>query len=391
MISLNDKENCCGCGACAQICPRKCISLESDKEGFLYPVVQHEICIHCKQCESVCPVLSNRVQNEMLNQCYISYAKDNEIRLKSSSGGIFTLLAEEILNRGGIVFGAAFDKEFMVHHISISSKKYLECLRGSKYVQSNTEKTYLEVREALLKGKFVLYSGTPCQIAGLDAFLGAQKNRDKLYTVDILCHGVPSPKLWKRYLGSQEKIYGSSVRKVNFRQKRSGWKSYNVELEFNNSAVYENAFFRDYYMRMFIKNISLRPSCYSCKFKDLAGISDLTIADCWGIDKIMPEMDDDMGTSLVMIHSTKGKDMFDDVKQKMFFVEADIEKVLPDESDSRKPAVRHKNRDIFFYSLADGASVEKLNTYLLPSKFERVKCKAIEFVLAIRSILKRIK
>lgn len=390
MVLINGKENCCGCGACVEICPRQCISLKYDSEGFLYPEMSEEKCVQCMQCKEVCPVVKSQTQNDNVEGCYVAYALDNDIRLQSSSGGIFSLLAEEILHRAGIVIGAAYDESLMVHHIVIDSNDQLEQLRGSKYVQSNTDHTYVQTRQALLNGKYVLYSGTPCQIAGLKAFLGKLKENKKLFTVDVLCHGVPSPKLWKHYLIDQAEKYNSPVQKVNFRQKKNGWKLYNMELEFDNLEKYEKAFFQDSYIRMFLKNISLRPSCYQCKFKNLERVSDLTIGDCWGIEKTIPNMDDDKGTSVVLIHSAHGRELFNVISKRMVFCEAYVECILPKTSDSRKSVVPHEKRTAFFKSLKKEASIEELSKYLQPSRVQKVKWDIMEFLLKIRTSLRGI-
>ena len=204
MINIKDKSKCCGCSGCMNICPKNAIIMKEDKNGFKYPIVDKEKCINCGLCEKVCPILNNKKEQQKEIKAYACYNKNIEERLKSSSGGIFILLAKEILKRNGIVFGAAFDENFNVKHISIDNEKDIEKLMGSKYVQSNMGKVYKEVKEFLENGKYILFSGTPCQIEGLKKFL--KKDYDKLYTQDIICHGVPSPKIWQMYLEYQKKI-----------------------------------------------------------------------------------------------------------------------------------------------------------------------------------------
>lgn len=211
MISVIEKNNCCGCSACEQKCPKKCITMMEDEEGFFYPHVNKVKCIECGLCEKVCPVI-NVGENEQKITAYAAYVNDKNVRMKSSSGGMFTLFAQKILNENGVVFGAAFDQNFMVHHIYIESEENLSKQQGSKYLQSRIENTYRETEQYLNSGRKVLFTGTACQIAGLKQFL--MKEYDNLYTVDVLCHGVPSSKLWKHYLEYQEECYGSSVKQA---------------------------------------------------------------------------------------------------------------------------------------------------------------------------------
>lgn len=293
MIQINDKKDCCGCGACMLSCPSECISLKEDKEGFLYPHVNAELCINCGACERSCPVLNCELSEGVLPDAYVAYADDDVLRENSSSGGMFSLFAENILNSGGVVFGAAFDSDFTVHHIVVESVDELSKLRGSKYLQSRTENAFKEAEDYLKSGRKVLYTGTACQIAGLKRYL--KRDYTNLYTVDVLCHGVPSPKVWKKYLEEQEKTHGAAVRRTFFRNKKYGWKTYAVSLDFSNETVYERIFKEDSFMKLFLGNICLRPSCHDCKFKGLSRPSDITIGDCWGIEKIMSDMDDDKG------------------------------------------------------------------------------------------------
>ena len=242
MIEIIDKKNCCGCSACAQICPRKCILMQEDDEGFLYPKVDKKSCIDCHLCERVCPVLNQSKPKKPL-KVYASINKDENIRLCSSSGGIFTALAEKVIAEGGVVFGARFDDKWEVVHDYVETKEDLSKFRGSKYVQSRIENCYKEAEVFLKAGRIVLFSGTPCQIAGLILFL--KKSYNNLLTVDFVCHGVPSPGVWRRYL--KEEIARQCDRKntvlprpisekdtrvtgISFRDKALGWKKFSFAL-----------------------------------------------------------------------------------------------------------------------------------------------------------------
>lgn len=378
MLEIIKKEQCCGCAACVQICPKKCIKMKEDSEGFLYPEVDQSACVDCGRCESVCPIQNAKICGDKVQKTYVAYANDEAMRLASSSGGIFTLVAEQVLKNGGMVFGAAFDDSFMVHHIGVENSEDLERLRGSKYLQSRIENTYIETKEALKSGKIILYTGTACQIAGLHHFL--KRDYENLYTVDVLCHGVPSPKLWDKYLKEQSKLNGGALKQTSFRQKTFGWKDFSMELQFSNSKIYEKIFKEDAFMKLFLRNICLRPSCHDCKFKKLERLSDLSIGDCWGIQNYMPNMDDDKGTSVVLIHSEKGAKLFDAIADRMIFCEAETERALPPTADSRKSVPVHPNRSKFFKKLNENSSVTNLVALLTPSIWFKVKRKIKHFL-----------
>ncbi len=349
MKPVEKREQCCGCGACAQICPVKCIAMEADREGFPYPEITGEVCISCGLCEKVCPVAGKTAYSGYMG-CYTGYAKEDEIRDCSSSGGIFSLLATAILGFGGVLYGAAADEEQTVRHIRVDSVSGLCLLRGSKYLQSKTENTFSEAKRDLEAGRYVLYSGTACQIAGLKQFL--MKDYDKLYTVDVLCHGVPSPAVWKKYLEWQMRKHGAgSVRQMSFRNKKYGWKRYALQLLFDNGREYLEEHGEDIFLQMFLADICLRPSCHACRFKDLSRMSDLTIGDAWGVDSIDSEMDDDRGTSVILVHSFKGEKILKEVAAGARMHRADVEHLLPPWVDSRKSVAVHPGRKCFFMAL----------------------------------------
>lgn len=345
---MEDKSKCCGCSACEQICPVRCIKMKEDKEGFLYPEIDKERCIHCKKCERVCPIKYPNIKNKK-TKTYVGYARNEKIRKKSSSGGIFSLLAESVLEQNGVVFGAAFDHHFRVHHIAVTTMEELKKLRGSKYLQSRIENTFCETKEYLNEGRIVLYSGTACQIEGLQKYL--EKSYDNLLTVDVLCHGVPSPKIWKLYLEQLKEKYNSKIEKIHFRDKRNGWKQYAVRVQFENAKSYSMPFEKDKFMSMFLSNINLRPSCHDCQFKEIPRASDITLGDCWGIENYMPDMDDDGGTSVILVHTSKGEELLNQVKKSIILKEAELDKALPPISDSRKSVRAHPNRKKYWNAL----------------------------------------
>lgn len=370
MLKLNQKQDCCGCGACAQVCPQDCISMTADEEGFLYPKIDESRCIQCRKCEAACPILTRQAVPPLAPEAYAAYANDDQTRLVSSSGGIFSLLALWVLRQNGVVFGAAFAEDHSVHHIMIDSEKDLPLLQGSKYVQSRIENTYTEARKQLEQGKTVLFSGVACQIAGLRAFL--KKDWDNLYTVDVLCHGVPSPKVWQQYLAGQKQIYGSEISRISFRNKAEGWKQFSMELVFRNGETYRKTLHNDPYMRYFLSDICLRPSCYSCRFKELPHPSDLTLGDAWGIEGWMPEMDDDRGASLVFVNTPAGQVCWEAIQDSLRMQSGNADVMLPPSADSRHSVVEHINRSRFLRAVNKDASQEQLQKLLHRSFFLRI-------------------
>lgn len=313
MIKIKNKSECSGCHACFNICPKQCITMTYDSEGFLYPVVDMSACIDCGLCEKVCHVHA-AIQNKAEPKAYACYSLNEEIRAESSSGGMFSLFADNILEKGGAVFGAAFDDNLNVKHICIDSKEQLYKLRGSKYVQSTIGDTYKKAKELLENGKTVLFTGTPCQIQGLRHYLG--KDYDNLYTQDIICHGVPSVKLWDKYLKHIKSLHKSDIStqiQPFFRDKTSGWLNYSVKVRLKDGTAHCQSHKKDPFMQMFLSDKALRPSCYSCAYKGIYRDSDITLADFWGADKQVPDMFDDRGTSLLFVNTQKGAALFSEI------------------------------------------------------------------------------
>jgi len=348
MIQVIQKQRCTGCYACSTVCPEHCIAMKSDTEGFGYPEADVSKCIRCGLCEKVCPVM-NKQEIHHQPQAYACYAADEEIRMHSSSGGIFPLLAEQVIDSGGVVFGAGFEIDFTVVHGYAQTKEELGKFRGSKYVQSKIGDAYKAAKEFLEQGRPVLFTGTPCQVEGLKSYLG--KPYANLFCVDMVCHGVPSPKVWRKYISYRESCAKSGVRAVDFRDKSKGWKSYHVFFVFQDGTRYQKVYHKDFYMNAFLKDICLRPSCYDCPFKTLQRQSDITLADFWGIQDILPELDDDKGTSLIFVHTAKGQFLLERIKERMVYQETDIYKAVEYNPSAVKSARYHPKRDDFFDDL----------------------------------------
>ena len=306
MISAN-RADCTGCEACANACPQNAIAMLRDAEGFAYPDIDHALCKECGRCDDVCPTL-NFVKKypKTLPKIFAAINPDNKVRRHSSSGGVFGALSELILKDGGVIFGAGFDKDFHVVHKSARTLEELDNLRGSKYVQSQIGDVYRQVKDAL-KSTRVLFSGTPCQCAGLKSFLG--KDYDNLLTVDVICQGVPSPAVWEYYIDMFS--YAHEIKGVNFASKRFGWKFAHMEIDFADRESYLCPIHQDAYGGTYLCGLNGRPSCTACKFKFPNVQSDLTLGDALGVQDYAPDMFDERGTSIVLIHTPKGKDFFD--------------------------------------------------------------------------------
>ena len=357
MDNIIEKCRCTGCHACFNACPANAIEMiDDEKTGFKYPVINQEKCINCGKCKKVCPVIES-CEAEEIHYAFACYNKNMDERLNSSSGGIFILLAKEVINRGGVVFGACFDNEFNVVHSYAESINDLSKFMTSKYVQSSIGETYKEAKSFLDDGRLVYFSGTPCQIEGLLSYLG--KNYDNLITQDIICHGVPSPKAWEAYKKYRLFADGKKPMRINFRQKDDGWNLYALSLQYNDSA-YKTNHHDDLFMQAFLRNACLRDSCYNCSFKKYYRKSDITLADFWGIKNVCPEMDpDNKGTSLVLVSSNKGKDLFNSVSNEMVCKDVDLDEAIKYNSSYTKSVSKPAKRDEFFENL-DKVSFDKL-------------------------------
>ena len=384
MINIQNEKDCCGCHACYNICPKNAITMMKDKNGFKYPKTDNDKCINCGLCEKTCPMLKkNKINNKP--KAFACINKKDEIRIESSSGGIFSLIAENILNQNGIVFGAMFDERFNVIHSYIEKTEDLYKLRGSKYVQSIIGDNYKKAKDFLENGNKVLFTGTPCQIEGLKLYL--QKSYENLYTQDIICHGVPSPKVWETYNNIIKHKFNSKIKRMSFRNKENGWKKYSLKYEFYNDNSFSILNSESVYMKAFLKDLCLRSSCYNCNFKNIERNSDITLADFWGIQNILPEFDDDKGTSLVIINSEKGKEIFEEIKENIKYIETDINKAIKYNQSMLKSAKLPKNRKVFFENLEDMNFDELVKKYL--PKTNIFKLVTIKTKKIIKKILKR--
>ena len=352
MPKLANNKQCCGCSTCENICPRSCIEMRQDEKGFLYPKIDGNKCISCGMCEKSCPVLNYKTKSPtVIKAVYAAYTNDEKIRLESSSGGIFSEIAEYVLQSGGVVFGCAMSEDCTkAWHIMIEKPKDLKYLRGSKYLQSEIRHTYRETKEALKQQRLVLYSGTPCQIAGLKAYLG-NNTYNNLLTVDVICHGVSPQLVWENYLCTLENKFSANADTISFRNKLYGWKNFNLSCSFKNGLEYHGKVGYDLFLRGFVSDYYLRESCYNCKFKGKNIQSDITLGDFWGIDNVLPEINDDKGVSVVLVHSKKGQSAINSISNKIKLFEVSEQNALASNPAYYKSVMPNGVRHAFFRDL----------------------------------------
>lgn len=295
-------------------------------------------------------------------ETYVAYCIDNKVLNESSSGGIFTLISNSILDKNGVIYGASFNDKLEIVHTRIDKKEDLFKLRGSKYVQSLLRDSYKNALNDLNNGKYVLYTGTPCQIVGLKKFL--KKDYEKLFTQDIVCHGVPIVKTWNEYKKYINNKYNSSLKKISFRDKSKGWENFKVRIELENGKIIKESFHDNIYMKAFLWNIDLRNSCYNCKHKTKERVSDITLADFWGIKNVCPEMYNLNGTSLVVVHSKKGQELFNSIKNEVKFKQVDLNETVKYNSSMIKSSEYNKNRNAFLEEIKKNNFEKTVKKYI---------------------------
>lgn len=368
MIEITDKRDCCGCYACVQRCPKHCIEMTTDHEGFWYPCVDKDKCVDCKLCEKICPHINENEEKRPLATYAVKHP-DKDILLASSSGGAFTLMAEWIISNGGVVFGARFDNDWNVVHGYVETMDGLAALRMSKYVQSKIGQSFKDAERFLKEERYVMFVGTPCQVHGLRLYL--RKNYKKLLTVDFVCHGVPSPKVWQTYLSEEVARQcdknsvslppnhslserDALIEGISFRNKRLGWEKFSFALSLSkataagekNSVSLSKSLNDCAYLRGFIHDIYLRPSCYACKNKSFKSGSDITLADFWGIKHTYPSIYDSNGVSCLTVNTEHGRDLFSQMH--IASEEVDFEKALQYNPSFLRSVKMHRFRKLFF-------------------------------------------
>lgn len=381
MIQITDKSRCCGCTACVCACPVQCIVMRRDREeGFDYPVANPDICIGCGKCESVCPVLNPAEPSEPLE----GYAvRCDEYEGNSSSGGLFPALAKAVIDKGGVVFGAVMESDMTVGHAEADTMEEVWRMRGSKYVQSDLYSAFFDVREYLRAGRMVLFTGTPCQVAGLNKYL--EGKNDGLLTVDLACHGVPGPGLWEMYVKALERRYGASLVSADFRDKSEGWRHYCFKAVYADKEVRVRAV-DDPYMALFMQDMTLRPSCYSCPARNGRSCSDITLADLWSVARTVPDMNDDRGVSGVLVNTEKGRSMLELVRTdcRKSLLPADVKR----ENGGFAESVPMPERRAEFF---EGLKVAGVDVYRHMSRYVVRKPLPHRMIRAVRSALSSMK
>lgn len=353
MINIINKVDCCGCNACGDICPKDAITFKTDIEGFWYPEVNKDKCIDCGLCDKVCPQISKagHIKRYDTPIVYAAYTKDEEIRIDSTSGGLHSTLAIEVYKRGGYVGGAIYNEDHTVSHYISDNINDLSAIRSSKYLQSNMSGNFKRIKELLNQGEEVFYCGTPCQVQALYKFL--RKEYTNLITCDFICRGVNSPKVFLSYMNMLERQYGAKATKIKFKAKRWGWHNFSMRVNFANGKEYCKDRYHDYFFIGYLQSGNFtRPSCYECKFKGFPQKADITLADFWGIENLDKTMDQDKGTSLVMINSDRGQALFNSIKENITYKEFSMEDAgLGNPAMTKSLVAIKNNREAFFKDL----------------------------------------
>lgn len=381
MIEIIDKSKCSGCAACANVCPRDCIEMSPDALGFLYPKVDSQVCIDCGLCAKICPVSNrNSFEENRMELAYATKNRDDDVRKNSSSGGVFSLLAQKIIAKNGVVFGAKFNEKMEVVHDFAETIESLADFRGSKYLQSKVGDSYSKAKEFLDSGRLVLFTGTPCQVYGLHNCLGQQY--ENLLTLDIVCHGVLSTAVFEKYISHREEKKGSKAKSMTFRNKANGWRNYAIVIDFEDGSKYVMPHGKDEMMRVYLSNYAMRPSCHECHFKGKNRASDITLADFWGAKQVVPQLDDDKGLSWVICRSQKGFEYLQSILAETENQPVNYDEVVKYNMSAEISSPKPKNDDKFCEEILREPFDKVVEKYCRISFASRVKRK-------IKSIVKR--
>lgn len=336
-----DKSKCFGCTACKAVCPTKAIQMLPDERGFLYPCVNDEKCVGCNRCEQVCPYKGGAMSLGT-GEAFAFIHKDKNVLKNCTSGGLFTAISDTVLSKNGVIYGATLDEKLYVHHIRAVSRQDRDRIRGSKYVQSDLKDCFDSIKNDLKKRKFVLFSGTPCQVDGLHHFLGSA-DIENLLTCDIICNGCPSPLIWEENIKLLEKKLHKKVTGYSFRPKEWGW-NIHKEIAYTGTRKHHSTFYTDLFIRLYYSRLIMRNTCNNCPYTSLSRVGDLTMGDCRNIEKVYPEIDTFDGVSLVLINSPKGRQMFEQISDTAAIYPVDINKIIqPPLLNRVRKLVRVKN------------------------------------------------
>lgn len=371
MIELSDNSFCTGCSSCVNACPQNCITMQWDK-AFLYPSIDKEKCVNCGVCDKICPVLNQKESGLKICNVYAFQNKDKESRTKSTSGGFFLSVAKKIVEQNGVVYAAGFDQNMKVVHKKASQIEELNGLQGSKYVQSYLGKIFTEIKELLEGGTKVLFVGTPCQVEGILSYI-EPNYQELLYTIDFTCYGVPSPKLYSEWISLLESKYKKKIKHINFRDKKYGYAGVNIRIDFEDGKKLEDRFDAKSFLKTMFSNICLRESCYNCFVRGKNKKNDITMGDMWDIGNYNNNLDDDLGTTKIMIHTEKGLELFNQIEGTKEYIKTYDDKELEQLRKSETYIVKQNERHNDFVRDTDIMSYEELiKKYLPPSNKDRV-------------------
>ena len=389
MIEIKRPEECCGCNACLSVCPQQCIAMPENREGFRYPIVDRNRCVKCGLCLRVCPMLHRGKVQECRfpkPRVFAAYHNRPEIRLDSTSGGLFSAFAEDRFEAGGWVGGAVYNEDHTVSHLLTDRAERLPALRSSKYLQSSADRLYVETKKLLQAGNDVFVCGTPCQIAALNNFIGRSEH---LVTCDFICRGVNSPKVFLKYMDMLERQYGSRAVRIKFKDKTFGWHRFAMKVDFANGKSYCKDRYRDPFFVGYLQSGNFaRPSCYECPYKSFPREADITLADFWGIENIAPEMDQDRGTSLVLVNSDKGMELFHRITDRITAQEFTLNDAMRENPAIHASLQSAKNDRAAFFEALDREPFEKVagTFFPLPSLTNRLKKRKEQAGRLIREI-----
>lgn len=386
VINKVSEARCCGCSACFAICPKHCISMKESKEGFLHPVAEAENCNDCGLCESVCPVLAKHSPQSPPETVFAAKLRDEVRRKQSSSGGVFSLLAESILEEGGVVCAARFASPLHLAHDFCTDKADLPAFLGSKYVQSDMGDCFRGIKKYLSEGRKLLFAGTGCQIMGLKAFLG--KKYEGLITMEVICHGVPSPALWRKYLRDiceRQGIAAEELSSVEFRNKDYSWHRYCMKIKANNETIYRKNLYDDPYLKAFLANLTLRNSCHNCPAKGFVSQSDITVGDYWGVDKHHPQTDDDKGVSCLLVRNTSLLSFFDEIKIEL--TPSKYEYILTSNPAMEHSALPHPKKAQYLQDLQSTAFIKCTKAYTKTPLPQTLKRKLRPFLSKLKHLI----
>ncbi len=374
MINIKEPKDCCGCEACSNICPKQCISMRLN-EGFYYPEIDNTKCINCNLCETVCPII-NHTETDGENKFGIAgYIKDHSARVKSTSGGIAYLLCKYVVENNGLAYGVSFDSNFNSIFSGASDIEELKQQQGSKYPQSRVGRIYAEIEKVLCNGKTVIFVGTPCQVYGLSNYL--RKDYNNLFLIDLICHGVPSPEVWQDYLKNM--FHDEIIKSVVFKHKEIGWKRWNVRIE-TDKRIYSQERTDDIYMSSYLCGYNVRPSCFSCNFKEDSRKADITIADGWGVPEEDREINDDKGLSSLIINTKKGRQLFDLVKNELIFKEFSVDELVRGNVAYSRNITQNLFRNKYLNDIQKKGVLITLNKYAINSPYGKICMKISNYI-----------